>query len=124
MLPRASVAKAVRVGDVVAFTSPLTPELDDAANAVLVRRVVAVEGDELVASPSSSQEGDGASSAGDEEVLVVPQGHCWVLADNEDLKPPQVSRSVRRVRLGVRLGCIPTDATRAGVRNAYDNRML
>lgn len=45
---------------------------------VLVRRVGAGPGDELVAremAPAS---------------YTIPEGHCWVVADNEQLQPPHV----------------------------------
>ena len=72
-------ARSVLLGDVVAFTSPLASQGD--ASHVMVRRVAALEGDELVSTSESGEE---------EEVMQVPPGQCWVLADNEELKPPQV----------------------------------
>ncbi len=109
-------ARSVFVGDVVAFTSPLTPSKDDVSN-VLVRRVAAVDGDELVA-PSADGKDD------EEEVMEVPKGHCWVLADNSDLRPPQV-----RLREGRGGACTPgarwRGATRVlacGGRQARDER--
>lgn len=120
-LPRPS-ARTVWVGDVVAFNSPLGKPSE---SQVMVRRVAAVEGMDMVA------EGDN-KDAEEEEFQIPPvstkkrwqsddccwilvsdcaaagltlllapdffprlhcslaQGHCWVLADNPDMKPPQV----------------------------------
>ncbi|GLC45644.1 hypothetical protein PLESTB_001789600 [Pleodorina starrii] len=63
----------VLVGDVVAFHSPLA--LPDDATHVMVRRVAAVEGDEMV------------SSSPTDPPFLIPPGHCWVLADNAELRP-------------------------------------
>lgn len=41
-----------------------------------------MEGDELVSTTGKGDE--------EEETVTIPQGHCWVLADNPDLRPPQV----------------------------------
>eukprot|EP00850_Spirogloea_muscicola_P016658 SM000137S00436 [mRNA] locus=s137:117302:119054:+ [translate_table: standard] len=62
----------VNVGDVVCILNPV----DDATK--LVRRVAALEGDEMV----SSKEQD--------EAFDIPVGHCWLLCDNELKKPPEV----------------------------------
>jgi hypothetical protein len=91
-IPRPS-PRSVLVGDVVAFNSPLA--LGSSPVVTMVRRVAAMEGEEMVAlsssSSSSSREGEAASEAGEQEdSFTVPKGHCWVLADNENLKPPQV----------------------------------
>lgn len=74
LIPRPSPGNCF-LGDVVALESPL-----GAANAqnVMVRRVAALEGQEMV------------SDADDVESFVIPTGHCWVLADNPELKPPNV----------------------------------
>ncbi|EFJ50004.1 hypothetical protein VOLCADRAFT_89374 [Volvox carteri f. nagariensis] len=63
----------VLVGDVVAFHSPLA--LPEDATHVMVRRVAAVEGDEMV------------STSPTETPFIIPPGHCWVLADNSELRP-------------------------------------
>lgn len=73
-LLRKPSAGSVLVGDVVAFYSPLAPADEQH---VMVRRVAAVEGQEMV------------SSSG-ETSFVIPRDHCWVLADNASLKPPDV----------------------------------
>ncbi|KAF8065520.1 MTS1 [Scenedesmus sp. PABB004] len=74
VIPRPS-ARTVNVGDVVAFSSPLSPP---SASSLLVRRVAALQGHPML-------------TADDEEhVERVPPGHCWVLADNERLSPPDV----------------------------------
>lgn len=97
LLPRAT-PKTVHTGDVVAFRSPLTVAAAAGAGAgglggfaaaalepellqnTMIRRVAAMPGDELVAFEGEEHE----------ETFVVPQGHCWVLADNEQLEPPHV----------------------------------
>ncbi|EFN53981.1 hypothetical protein CHLNCDRAFT_135936 [Chlorella variabilis] len=110
LLPRPS-ERTVFTGDVVAFASPLTlaaaaapgggglagalglppggaaaaAAAEDAAERLantMVRRVAAMPGDELVT-------GEDEEAAGFES-LVVPEGHCWVLADNAQLEPPRV----------------------------------
>ena len=57
--------RSAAIGDVVAFTHPTD------ANRTLIRRVTAVEGDELVDATNAS-------------VYVVPRDHAWVTADAED----------------------------------------
>lgn len=74
LIPRASSATLSK-GDVIAFTSPLASA---ESQHVLIRRVAALEGEEMV------------SGQGDEEPYVIPNNHCWVLADNEQLQPPNV----------------------------------
>lgn len=70
-------ARSVFAGDVVAFASPLArPDPEGVAQpAVLVRRVAATEGEEMVS--------DDPEDVG----WLIPEGHCWVLADNEVLPP-------------------------------------
>jgi inner membrane protease subunit 1 len=71
--------RSVFVGDVVAFHSPLAPVTEQN---VLVRRIGAGPGDELVTDDPEA------------ESYTIPAGHCWVLADNEELQPPPIdSRS-------------------------------
>mmetsp|Transcript_28687 Transcript_28687/g.73956 ORF Transcript_28687/g.73956 Transcript_28687/m.73956 type:complete len:276 (-) Transcript_28687:616-1443(-) len=85
-IPRPS-SRTVLVGDVVAFNSPLTLGTSSDTNEfIMVRRVAAMEGDEMVAASSSDSE----EQQVEEHLGEVPKGHCWVLADNEDLKPPEV----------------------------------
>lgn len=74
VIPRAS-AKHVSVGDVVAFKTPQTQD------SYMVRRVAALEGSELVTENL------------EDETLVVPDGHCWVLADNDAMRAPEVEDS-------------------------------
>lgn len=81
-IPRPTT-RTVFVGDIVAFTSPLTPSKDDESH-VMVRRIAALEGEELLSV------GNASDKDAEEEVLEVPKGQLWVLADNEKLKPPQV----------------------------------
>ena len=85
-IPRPS-PRSVLVGDVVAFNSPLA--LGSSPVVTMVRRVAAMEGDEMVAVSGNSRGGE-AATEGEEDAFAVPKGHCWVLADNENLKPPQV----------------------------------
>mmetsp|Transcript_15610 Transcript_15610/g.33847 ORF Transcript_15610/g.33847 Transcript_15610/m.33847 type:complete len:252 (+) Transcript_15610:221-976(+) len=75
LLPRAT-ARTVLVGDVVAFNSPLGQTTDE--QHIMVRRVAAVEGTVM------------ESSESEDDAFAIPKGHCWVLADNADLKPPDV----------------------------------
>jgi signal peptidase I len=57
--------RSAAIGDVVAFAHPTD------TNRTLIRRVTAVEGDELVDATNAS-------------VYVVPRDHAWVTADAED----------------------------------------
>ena len=72
-------ARPAHVGDVVAFTHP--SPVDGAAPGVLVRRVVALQGDVL----ESGEE--------DEPDFVIPDGHAWVAADNHDVPAEDASDS-------------------------------
>ena len=107
LIPHPVAQSNIFDGDVVAFTSPLVSP--GSAEQVLVRRVAALEGDELVTADDADQD-DG------EATYVIPsvrvqfvslflessrhpclththihiQGYCWVLADNEDLTYPDV----------------------------------
>jgi len=72
-LPRPS-ARSVAVGDIIAFKSPLDVKQEH----VMVRRVAASEHTPMI------------SEQDDEESFKIPVGHCWVLADNEELQPPDV----------------------------------
>jgi inner membrane protease subunit 1 len=67
-LPRPS-PRSVFVGDVVMLKDPENPEIK------LVRRVAALEGEEMV------------SSSTVEKPFRLPSGSCWVLCDNETLSP-------------------------------------
>lgn len=78
LLPRPAARRTVFDGDVVALTSPL-PGSPGSSHQIMVRRVAALEGDEMV---SDEPEVDGS--------FRIPDGHCWVLADNESLVPPAV----------------------------------
>lgn len=57
----------VFVGDVVAFRSPAD------SRALLVRRIAALEGHDMESSDPA------------EEGFRIPQGHCWVASDNQEL---------------------------------------
>ncbi|GMH36117.1 hypothetical protein BSKO_03985 [Bryopsis sp. KO-2023] len=67
----------VNVGDVIALDSPY--RYGDESS-ILVRRVGALEGEKLVSDSPF-------------EYLLVPPGHCWVVADNPKLEPPDVADS-------------------------------
>lgn len=77
LLPRPST-RSVMVGDIIAFNSPLSSISSSTPQNVLIRRVAAVEGDEMVT-------GEEAAAP-----LVVPAGNCWLLADNEKLSSSDV----------------------------------
>lgn len=74
LIPRPS-SRTLAVGDVVAFNSPLN---EHDPNSIMVRRVAALEGHPML----TTDDADFAER--------VPLGHCWVLADNEQLEPPEV----------------------------------
>lgn len=61
--------RRISIGDVVVLKDPAN------SSNFLVRRLAAVEGYEMV----SSDEKD--------EPFVLEENHCWVLADNENIKP-------------------------------------
>lgn len=67
-LPRPN-PRSVFVGDVVMLKDPQNPKRE------LVRRVAALEGEEM------------ESSDPDDEPFHLAPGTCWVLCDNEDLSP-------------------------------------
>lgn len=75
-LPRAN-SRSVFVGDVVMLKDPQNPERE------LVRRVAALEGEEM------------ESSDPDDQPFRLDRGTCWVLCDNELLSPkvPDVTDS-------------------------------
>ncbi|KAK3285252.1 hypothetical protein CYMTET_7138 [Cymbomonas tetramitiformis] len=60
--------RSVYVGDVVAVKVPL-----ETGEKVLVRRLVAQEGDEMISDDS------------EDEPFRIPRDHCWILGDNEDI---------------------------------------
>ncbi len=72
LFPRPSF-KDLYAGDTVALQSPLSAEQQ-----VLVRRLAAVEGEEMV-----SDDTELASWS-------LPQGHCWVLTEADTFKPNEV----------------------------------
>lgn len=74
LIPRPT-SRSIAVGDVVAFSSPLDPA---SSHSLMVRRVAALEGHTML----TTEDEDYAER--------VPSGHCWVLADNEELSPPDV----------------------------------
>jgi hypothetical protein len=76
LLPRPAPRRSLFDGDVVAFRSPIAgPVLDGAEPPLMVRRVAALEGDEM------------ASDDPEDAEFLVPRGHVWVLADNETAAP-------------------------------------
>ncbi|GAB2282242.1 hypothetical protein Dimus_016792 [Dionaea muscipula] len=96
----------VFVGDVVVFKDP------EKANDYLVRRLAAVEGYEMV----STDEKD--------EPFVLEEDQCWVLSDNEKLKPKEAmdSRSFGPVPMSNIVGrviyCLRTAVDHGPVRNS------
>jgi len=78
-IPRPVACRTVFDGDVVAFTSPLSHpggsagETGAAEKHVMVRRIAALEGDEMV------------SDDPEDESFVIPKDHAWVVADNEGM---------------------------------------
>lgn len=72
LFPRPSF-KDLYVGDTVALQSPLSAEQQ-----VLVRRLAAVEGEEMV------------SDATETESWPLSQGQCWVLSEVETFNPSEV----------------------------------
>jgi hypothetical protein len=79
LIPRPVAQRSVFEGDVIAFTSPLVSP-GTTADQIMVRRVAALEGEELVTDEPEE----------DAEAIVIPEGYCWVLADNEELAFPDV----------------------------------
>jgi hypothetical protein len=71
-IPRPS-SSTVLVGDIIAFKSPLLSPGAAEAQAIMVRRVAAIEYQEMISEDMNDQS------------LVLPKGHCWVLADNPNL---------------------------------------
>jgi hypothetical protein len=63
------LCRSVFVGDVVMLKDPRNPETK------LVRRVAALEGEEMV------------STNAEDEPFKLATGTCWVLCDNESLSP-------------------------------------
>ena len=72
LFPRPSF-KNLYAGDTVALQSPLSAEQQ-----VLVRRLAAVEGEEMV------------SDEADLQSWSLPEGHCWVLTEDDTFKPNEV----------------------------------
>ncbi|MEW5299296.1 MAG: hypothetical protein WDW38_003388 [Sanguina aurantia] len=84
LLPRPS-SRSVMIGDVIAFNSPLSSSSSSTPQNVLIRRVAAVEGDEMLTGDETSASGEAAAAP-----MVVPAGNCWLLADNEKLPSSDV----------------------------------
>lgn len=112
---------SIWVGDVVAFTSPLARPDSEPSQNIMVRRIAALEGTSMVSeapsssSSSSSKMGVLASDppGAEFEAFEIPDGHCWVLADNPDLKPPHVidSRSFGFIPLSSIIGRVAYSLT-------------
>lgn len=71
----------VKVGDIVLFTHPIKPQENGA------KRIVGMPGDYVcVVSPGKTdddvEDGDIVKSEVREEMIQVPEGHCWVIGDN------------------------------------------
>lgn len=71
-IARPGAPGSVRLADIVAVKSPLDP----AGEQVMVRRLTALGGMEMV------------SDDPEDEPFRIPPGHCWLEADNRDLDPP------------------------------------
>lgn len=88
-IPKPAANRNLFEGDVVAFHSPLSTyvgegEINSEKQHVLVRRVASMEGDELVA---------GEDEDDPEETFRIPEGYCWVLADNSEMTPTEAMDS-------------------------------
>lgn len=72
----------IKVGDVIIYTSPLFPEAG-------CKRVIGMPGDFVSVITPGRREGDGEAVDSDgkwasvrEQMIRVPEGHCWVAGDN------------------------------------------
>lgn len=88
-IPSPAAKRNLFEGDVVAFHSPLSLhgrniDTNRENRHVLVRRVASIEGEELIS---------GNDEHNPEDMFRIPEGHCWVLADNENLKPTEAMDS-------------------------------
>lgn len=75
MLLRRPSFKSLYTGDVVALQSPLSGPAQ--TQNLLVRRLAAVEGEEMVTDDS-------------DDSWHLPPGHCWVLSEAPEFKPNEV----------------------------------
>lgn len=97
----------VHVGDVVVLKDP-----EDSAN-YLVRRLAAIEGYEM------------ASKDANDESFVLEKDQCWVLADNDKLKPKEAydSRTFGPVTMGNIVGralyCLRNAVDHGPVKNSH-----
>ncbi|KAG8389207.1 hypothetical protein BUALT_Bualt02G0204900 [Buddleja alternifolia] len=97
----------VYVGDVVVVKDPIN------TNKHLVRRLAAIEGYEM------------ASTNKDDEPFVLDKDQCWVLADNENLKPKEAydSRTFGPVTMGDIVGrviyCLRNAVDHGPVNNSH-----
>lgn len=108
-IPRPSPSNTF-VGDVVAFNSPLSrPDPSEAH--VIVRRIAATEGEEMV------------SDDPEDVSWRVPEGHCWVLADNEGMTAAEAidSRSFGPLPFDRILGRILYSASSPTVHGIVEN---
>ncbi|PSN66231.1 LexA/Signal peptidase [Corynespora cassiicola Philippines] len=90
----------VRVGDVIMFTNPLKPQERS------IKRVVGMPGDFVAVVTPGKEEKDLLAEGEDdrsgrvrEEMIRVPEGHCWVAGDN--LSWSRDSRTFGPVPLGL-----------------------
>ena len=67
--------KSLYSGDIVALQSPLSGQAQ--TQNLLVRRLAAVEGEEMVTDES-------------DESWQLPPGHCWVLSETPEFKPNEI----------------------------------
>ncbi|KAH6771364.1 Peptidase S24/S26A/S26B/S26C family protein [Perilla frutescens var. hirtella] len=105
-IPRAD-ATNVFVGDLVVLKDPIN------SDKYLVRRLAAIEGHEM------------ASADEKDEPFVLEKNECWVLAENEDLKPKDSydSRSFGPVTMkdiiGRAIYCLRNDVDHGPVNNSH-----
>ncbi|OMP03050.1 Peptidase S26A, signal peptidase I [Corchorus capsularis] len=105
----AADTKKIFVGDVVVLKDP------DNSDNYLVRRLAATEGYEMVSTDEK------------EEPFVLEKDQCWVLADNEKLKPQEAkdSRLFGPVSMADIVGraiyCLQTAVDHGPVQNSQDS---
>ncbi|XVF72005.1 hypothetical protein PTKIN_Ptkin12aG0086600 [Pterospermum kingtungense] len=110
-IPLADTSR-VFVGDVVVFKDP------DSSDNHLVRRLAATEGYEMVSKDKK------------DEPFVLEKNQCWVLADNDKLKPKEAkdSRFFGPVRMtdivGRAIYCLQTAVDHGPVQNSHSSMRM
>ncbi|KAI4301091.1 hypothetical protein L6164_034407 [Bauhinia variegata] len=111
-LPTANLPTRVSVGDVVVLKDP------ENQDNYLIRRLAATEGHEM------------ASTDEKDEPFVLESDECWVLADNENLKPKEAndSRIFGPVQMSDIVGrvlyCLRSAADHCPVQNSQDSTKM